>query len=43
MSADRRYRSGELSNWKALKYLDVQEDPVSEKALAALLSRPARI
>ncbi len=26
----------ELSKWKALKYLDVQEDPVSEKALAAL-------
>jgi Leucine-rich repeat (LRR) protein len=27
---------GELSNWKALKYLDVQEDPVSDKGLAAL-------
>jgi Leucine-rich repeat (LRR) protein len=26
----------ELSKWSALKYLDVQEDPVSEKALAAL-------
>lgn len=26
----------ELATWKSLKYLDVQEDPVSEKALAAL-------
>jgi Leucine-rich repeat (LRR) protein len=26
----------ELAGWKTLKYLDVQEDPVSEKALAAL-------
>jgi len=26
----------ELANWKSLKYLDVQEDPVTEKAVAAL-------
>jgi hypothetical protein len=26
----------ELAKWKTLKYVDLQEDPVSEKALAAL-------
>jgi hypothetical protein len=28
----------ELAKWKGLKYLDVQEDPVTEKALAELKS-----
>jgi hypothetical protein len=26
----------ELAKWKALKYVDVQEDPVTEKGLADL-------
>ena len=29
---------GELTRWKGLRYVDVQEDPVTEKGLAALRS-----